>query len=112
MGGALPCQASPDTSRHNAPGRSGPANVLALTMGDPCGIGPEIVAKLFREPDAAGCVVVGDTAVMRRAIRQNGDPLVVAVVEQADDVRRVPPRCVPVLQVDGLPPDLVEVPLG
>ena len=81
-------------------------------MGDPCGIGPEIVAKLFREPDAAGCVVVGDAGVMRRAIRQTGDPLAVAVVERADDVRHVPPRCMPVLQVDGLAPDLADVPLG
>src|SRR5215204_6169476 len=110
MDGALRCQASRDTSRHNARVRSDPAIVLALTMGDPCGIGPEIVAKLFRDPDAAGCVVVGDAAVMRRAIRQNRDPLVVAVVEQADDVWRVPPRCVPVLQVDGLPPNLVDAP--
>ena len=112
MDGGLRCLTGGDTSRHNARVRSDPATVLALTMGDPCGIGPEIVAKLFREPDAAGCVVVGDAAVIRRAIRQNGDPLVVAVVEQADDVRRVPARCVPVLQVDGLPPHLVDMPLG
>jgi 4-hydroxythreonine-4-phosphate dehydrogenase len=57
-------------------------------------------------------VVVGDAGVMRRAIRQTGDPLAVAVVERADDVRHVPPRCMPVLQVDGLAPDLADVPLG
>jgi 4-hydroxythreonine-4-phosphate dehydrogenase len=35
---------------------------LAITMGDPAGIGPEIVVKAFREaPDLArGCFVAGD----------------------------------------------------
>jgi 4-hydroxythreonine-4-phosphate dehydrogenase len=36
-------------------------------MGDACGIGPEIIAKLFRDERAAGCVVLGDPAVLRRA---------------------------------------------
>ena len=44
------------------------APLLALSMGDPCGIGPEIIAKGFAQPLPAPCVVVGDVAVMRRAI--------------------------------------------
>jgi 4-hydroxythreonine-4-phosphate dehydrogenase len=41
--------------------------LLALTMGDPCGIGPEIVAMqaVMAAPPA---VVVGSVAVMRRAV--------------------------------------------
>eukprot|EP01034_Spumella_vulgaris_P020157 gene20157-25819_t len=41
---------------------------IAITLGDPAGIGPEIIAKAFRDaPDAtAGCFVAGDLAVMRR----------------------------------------------
>jgi 4-hydroxythreonine-4-phosphate dehydrogenase len=40
-----------------------------ITMGDAAGIGPEIIAKAFVEApaDMAGCLVVGDVAVMRRA---------------------------------------------
>ena len=112
MNGCPPAEADRDASRHNAGVRSDPATVLALTMGDACGIGPEIVAKLFCGPESASCVVVGDAAVMRRAVRQIGESLAVALVERADDVRRVPPRCLPVLQVAGLPPDLADLPLG
>jgi 4-hydroxythreonine-4-phosphate dehydrogenase len=42
---------------------------IAITPGDPAGIGPEIVAKAFRDaPDVmAGCFVLGDVALMQRA---------------------------------------------
>jgi len=42
---------------------------IAITMGDPAGIGPEIIARLYRDHDAAlqNTVVYGDAAVMRRA---------------------------------------------
>lgn len=42
---------------------------LALSMGDPAGIGPEIIVEAFiREPELMQvCVVAGDLAVMQRA---------------------------------------------
>ena len=51
---------------------------LAITQGDPAGIGPEIVAKAFRDAprDMRGCFVVGDLATLRRAaacIERPGD---------------------------------------
>ena len=85
---------------------------LAVTMGDACGIGPEIVATLFRDGDGAGCVVLGDVEVMRRAARFTGGLLAVARVEHAADARAVPPNCVPVVQVEGLPADLAAAPIG
>ena len=86
---------------------------LALTIGDVCGIGPEIVAGLFHDESlSAGCVVVGDVAVMRRAAATVGGISAVAEVESAADVSKVPPRCIPVLQVAGLPADLAGMPLG
>jgi 4-hydroxythreonine-4-phosphate dehydrogenase len=85
---------------------------LALTMGDACGIGPEIVARLFESADAAGCFVVGDVAVMRRAAAAIGTMLSVARIDSADDVEDVPPRCVPVLQVEALPADLLSAKPG
>ena len=85
---------------------------LALTLGDACGIGPEIIARFFREPESAGCVVIGDAAVMRRGAASTGGLLAVAVVEHVADALRAPPRCVPVLQVEGLPSDLLDAPLG
>jgi len=42
---------------------------IAITLGDPAGIGPEIIAKAFRDaPEALrGCFVAGDVATLRRA---------------------------------------------
>ena len=85
---------------------------VALTMGDACGIGPEIIAKLLREPASTGCFVLGDLGVMRRAAAVTGGMLAVARIEHADDVWRVPPNCVPVLQPEGFAPDLLEAPFG
>ena len=82
---------------------------IAITQGDPAGIGPEIVAKAFRDaPDVLrGCFVVGNVATLRRAagcIARPGIPsLPVAVIEGAADALDAPPRCVPVLPLAGLP---------
>lgn len=80
---------------------------IAITLGDPAGIGPEIIAKAFRDnPEVTrGCFVVGDVATLRRALQQvAGDelPLPVAVLTNAEQVYAVPPRCLPVLQVGAL----------
>ncbi len=85
---------------------------LAITMGDACGIGPEIVARLFRTGDATGAFVVGDVAVMRRAAGFAGGLLPVARIDAPAQLVDVPPDCVPVLQVEGLPADLAEAPVG
>ncbi len=92
---------------------SSPASApIALTMGDACGIGPEIVAAFCRTPDAAGCFVVGDVGVMRRAAAIAGGFLPVARIESPADVASLPPGCLPVLQAGGLPGDLLEAPIG
>jgi 4-hydroxythreonine-4-phosphate dehydrogenase len=86
---------------------------LAITMGDACGIGPEIIATVFRQqPVQSGCMVLGDVAVMRRAAQITGGFLAVATIEQPSDWVQVPPRCIPVLPVPGLPVDLLDAPLG
>jgi 4-hydroxythreonine-4-phosphate dehydrogenase len=85
---------------------------LAITMGDACGIGPEIVARLFRTAESAGAFVVGDVAVMRRAAAATGGLLPVARIESTDDLDGVPPDCIAVLQVEGLPAGLIDAPLG
>ena len=91
---------------------SAPSLPVALTLGDVCGIGPEIIARFFREPASAGCVVVGDVPALRRAAALTGGLLAVAEVAYAADALQAPPRCVPVLQVERLPHDLLEAPLG
>lgn len=82
---------------------------IAITQGDSAGIGPEIIAKAFRDQPALlqGCFVAGDVATMRRgahAILQAGDGhLPVAVIASPEEAWKVPPRCMPVLQVPDMP---------
>ena len=75
---------------------------LLITMGDAAGIGPEIIAKAFRDSPAemVGCVVVGDVATLRRAAALMAAPLAlpVAQLETLAEVASVPPHCIAVLQ--------------
>ncbi|MEO8596976.1 MAG: 4-hydroxythreonine-4-phosphate dehydrogenase PdxA [Candidatus Solibacter sp.] len=51
---------------------------IALTMGDPAGIGPEVVLKAVADPELAPLarwIVVGDAAVLEQAQRVTGTPL-------------------------------------
>ena len=72
---------------------------MLITMGDAAGIGPEIIAKVWRDhpADAAGCAVVGDVATMRRAAALVAAPLALAVAEfdSLDDfvAHEQPPNC-------------------
>jgi len=82
-----------------------------ITMGDAAGIGPEIIAKAFADApsDTAGCVVVGDLAVLRRAAalvatsRSGQLPLCVAELTHPGDVSALPPRCIGVWPAGNLP---------
>ncbi|HEU5293817.1 MAG TPA: 4-hydroxythreonine-4-phosphate dehydrogenase PdxA [Burkholderiaceae bacterium] len=85
---------------------------LAVTMGDPCGIGPEVVAKALTEAVPAPCVVVGDVAVMRRALAACRLEWPVADLDEPEQVARVPPRCIAVWQPSGLPSGLAALPVG
>ena len=81
-------------------------------MGDCCGIGPEVIAKLFRSRQASTFFVLGDVGVMRRAVRLTGGGLVVAEIDSAQAVLEVPPNALPVLQARAMPADLLDAPLG
>jgi 4-hydroxythreonine-4-phosphate dehydrogenase len=77
---------------------------LAITMGDPCGIGPEIIVKAFAQDPRAtqGAFVAGDVGVFRRAffaVQGASQRWPVVEIEKASEALSVPPRCIPVLQV-------------
>ena len=76
-------------------------------MGDGAGIGPEIIAKAFRDAplELAGCVVVGDVATLRRATALVAAPLALPVLqlESLEEAQSLPPNCIPVLQKCALP---------
>ncbi|NED99040.1 4-hydroxythreonine-4-phosphate dehydrogenase PdxA [Phytoactinopolyspora halotolerans] len=63
--------------------RSRPA--LALTVGDPCGIGPEITARTLADVAGEGAhhgIAVGDAEAVRRAVRAAGLDVDVRVVSE------------------------------
>ena len=74
-----------------------PKPILALTLGDPAGIGPEITAKtLLRHADLRSeCVpvVIGDADAMRRGVQaMGGDPAAVSVIATPGDAANDPAR--------------------
>ena len=76
---------------------------LALTMGDACGIGPEIIAAWFRSADAGGCV----RRRRRRGDAPRGGARPAACCRWRGSTRpptrrRCRPTASPVLQADGL----------
>jgi len=88
------------------------ARPLLLTMGDACGIGPEILVKAFRSGQCEGAFVLGDVGVMRRAALLTGGMFPIATIEHAAEALGCPPGCLPVLPAGELPADLLAAPLG
>lgn len=63
---------------------------LLVTMGDPSGIGPEIIAKAAVAGHADGCVVLGSERVMHKALVEVGHPkLQVNTITSLADARNV-----------------------
>ena len=96
-------------------------SVIAITPGDPCGIGPEIIARAFlndalaaaTRPDAERltrhCFVAGAVGLMQKAahlINPVGRPLQVIRIDQASEAQVHGPGVIPVLQVAALEPEL------
>lgn len=88
------------------------ADPVLVSMGDACGIGPEIIAKSFLSCDWGGAVVVGQVAILRRALRQVGAAWPVARLDRPADVVNLPAGVLPVWEPEGLPPGLIDEPQG
>ncbi len=83
---------------------SAPAPVprpLLVTMGDPAGVGPEIVVAAHARGALRDALVIGDPSVLRRA-----GAAMTAVGEAPSDLAEAPPGCLPVLPPPGLPEGL------
>ena len=85
---------------------------IAITIGDPAGIGPETIAKAYAQaPELTqGTFVVGDLACLRRGTQAAAGslpPLAIAVIADLSELAAVPPRCIPLLQVG---PPLTDLP--
>ena len=85
--------------------------IIAITMGDPCGIGREVIAKALASGDVhATCrpVVVGDVWAMEHALKLTGVPLEVREVESVDDAG-LSPKVVDVMDLHNLNPEDITV---
>jgi 4-hydroxythreonine-4-phosphate dehydrogenase len=88
---------------------------VLLTMGDLCGIGPEIVAMALDHPPpsmVAKLCVVGDVAVMRRAMRWANIQRPLLHLSALAELACLPPHSVAVWQPDGLPQGLLDCAMG
>lgn len=91
---------------------------IAITMGDPAGIGPEIVVKAFLQAPGLtrGCFVVGDLGTLRRAAASlavpGGVSLPVVLIAHVDEVAGLPPNCLPLLQAIDIPQGVVTGQVG
>lgn len=62
--------------------------LIAVPIGDPAGVGPEIVAKSVASEEvfeAADCVIVGDKTIIENAINIVGVDLTVHVISEAEE---------------------------
>ncbi len=84
---------------------------IAITMGDPCGIGPEVVVKALADPEVyASCrpVVVGNLYAMEQAVKLTGLPL---KIRESDDPASAgqDPASVDVVDIHNLNPEDIAV---
>ena len=79
---------------------------VAVTMGDPAGIGPEIIVKTFADPDfAVPAIVIGDVAMLSRAAALIDPAIKIRAIAAPDDARRQP-GVIDVIAASDLPADL------
>ncbi len=80
--------------------------LLAVTMGDPGGVGPEVIVKALADLAPAGefrALVLGDRGTLRRARRLFAPGLVIEEVEDAFESFRLAPGRVYLLPLSDLP---------
>jgi 4-hydroxythreonine-4-phosphate dehydrogenase len=79
---------------------------IVVTMGDPAGIGPEIVVKAFADPRLAEpAFVVGDAGLLQRTAHALGLPLDVRAIGVPEDARPGP-NALDVIALTRLPENL------
>jgi len=79
--------------------------LIVITMGDPCGVGPEIIVKALAHPDcAASCVpvVIGDPGALQRALTTCASPQKIAEIDTLEQARQVATGQIPLLALSQL----------
>ena len=79
--------------------------LVAVTMGDPAGIGPEIVVMTFADPGfSTPAIVIGDVSIMSRAVGLLEVPIAIRRIERPED-RRPQSGVIDVVAASDLPAD-------
>jgi 4-hydroxythreonine-4-phosphate dehydrogenase len=79
---------------------------IAITMGDPCGIGPEIIAKLYANAAAIPpTLVLGDEGLIKRAVRLLDLPLTVGLINSPEEFQFTS-GTINVISLSQMPEDL------
>ncbi|MDU0458164.1 MAG: 4-hydroxythreonine-4-phosphate dehydrogenase PdxA [Geobacteraceae bacterium] len=82
--------------------------LIAITMGDPCGVGPEIIVKALQSPQvAAGCrtFVIGDRPALERALSVCQSDLRIHEISAPEEAAATPEGCVALLALSRLSAD-------
>ncbi|MBI4336450.1 MAG: 4-hydroxythreonine-4-phosphate dehydrogenase PdxA [Chloroflexi bacterium] len=85
--------------------------IILVTMGDPCGIGPEVVAKALAQGEVYRLcrpVVVGSAWIMETTLRQLRLPLQMRLVQEPEGAIGSP-GTIEVLETGNLPPEAITV---
>ena len=93
--------------------------IIAITPGDPCGIGPEVIARAFlndalmpqNKPVTQACFVAGDVGVMHQAAKlvdPQAQKLQIKVIEKPSQALGLPLGVLPVMQVAAYLPNRTE----
>jgi len=80
--------------------------LIAITMGDPCAVGPEIVVKAAEHSEVAAlCIplVVGDRPALERAMQVCGSRLGIVEVAEPEEAYQVPEGALALLALTRLP---------
>ena len=84
-------------------------SLIAITMGDPAGVGPEIIIKAFQDEALFSLcqgIVIGDARFLETIARQMGSSLVIHPVASPDQAR-FQPGTLDVLDLNNVAPDLI-----
>jgi len=79
--------------------------LIAITMGDPCGVGPEIIVKALQTAGVAiTCTpfVIGDRAAMARALAVCASPLQLHDIARPEEALAAPPGTIALLGLSHL----------
>ena len=79
--------------------------LIAITMGDPCGVGPEIIVKALQSQpmlQLSSLFVIGDATAMERAIRVCDAKLKIQEINSPEAARSVDKASIPLLALSSL----------